>query len=77
MVHPVALMVKFKQFTGPESMLMVPGAPLPLSTNTESVEVGTLAPLAPPEESDQFAVSKLFQLFDPPTQYLSAMPDLD
>ena len=38
------------------------------SKNTSSVDVGTLAPPAPPEGADQFVVRVPFQIPDPPTQ---------
>ena len=46
---------------------------LALSKNTLSTDVGTLAPLAPPEEALQCVVSLEFHVPAPPTQYLSAI----
>ena len=41
--------------------------------NMLSAAVGTDAPGAPPDVADQFAVLEVFQVPEPPTQYLSAM----
>jgi len=38
------------------------------SKNTESAAVGTDAPLAPPDDADQFAVDTVFHVPVPPTQ---------
>jgi hypothetical protein len=47
-------------------------APVPVfelaSNITSSAVPGALAPDAPPELADQFVVSELFQLPEPPTQ---------
>ena len=52
-------------------------APVPVlelaSKNTLSADVGTDAPVAPPDEADQFAVFVPFQVPVPPTQYLLAI----
>jgi hypothetical protein len=45
------------------------------SNITLSAEVGTDAPLGPPELEDQTDVELLFQVPVPPTQYLSAIID--
>jgi len=43
------------------------------SKNTLSTRVGTVAPLAPPDEADQLVVLVPFQVPVPPTQYLFAI----
>ena len=50
--------------------IKLPPASLPASKITLSAAVGTDAPLAPPEDADQFAVFVELQEPVPPTQYL-------
>jgi hypothetical protein len=54
-------------------MVTVAAVPELASKNTSSTAVGALAPEAPPEVADQFAVLKLSQVPVPPTQYLFAI----
>jgi hypothetical protein len=49
------------------------GEPDAASTITSSANVGTEAPLAPPEVADQFVVPVSLQVPEPPTQYLFAI----
>jgi hypothetical protein len=71
-VHPVTLFVKSKHNKAPVNVT-IPGVPLKLSKKTESAAVGTDAPLAPPEDADQTVVLDVFQVPEPPTQYLFAI----
>jgi hypothetical protein len=64
-VNPVKS--KFKQ-TIPKPDTVTVFAPELASKKALSADVGTLAPLAPPELADQFAVLEAFQLLVPPTQ---------
>ena len=71
-VQPVTLTVNPAQASAPVSVT-VPGVPERLSKVTVSAVVGTDAPLAPPEEADQFVVEDVFHVPAPPTQKRAAM----
>ena len=71
-VQPVTLTVRSKQFKIPTQVIL-PGDPLPESKKTLSAEVGTDAPLEPPDEADQLVVELVSQVPAPPTQYLLAI----
>ena len=69
--------VKFAQLAITPPTAVTVNAPVPTlelaSKITSSADVGALAPLAPPEDADQFAVEVESQLPEPPTQYLVAI----
>jgi hypothetical protein len=70
-----AVQVKLRQFE--EVEIVTVNAPVPTfelaSKITLSTDVGTLAPLAPPDVADQLVVDEVFQVPVPLTQYLSAI----
>jgi hypothetical protein len=67
----LGIIVRLLQVWAVSTVAIKPTNPEFVSNTTSSVDIGTVAPEAPPDEADHFVV--LDQLPAPPTQYLVAM----